>query len=148
MSTDEIKLIHIESEIASIKVAQASQEQRLASLASDIRELKKHDEKSDEKQTLILNAIHSIGEKIIPLSHRIDSVERKVAANKEETQASATKLAKQNGEQTEILKKLELESVANNAVNSAKDKQIARLPLWIAVCGAVVSFVNWYLNHR
>lgn len=148
MSTDEIKLIHIESEIASIKTAQASQEIRLVALQSDIKELKSHDAKSDERQNVILDAIRSIGDKILPLSTRIDSAERKILAVKEESQASANKLATQNERQLEMLREIQDEQIRRAAEKAYGEKSLARIPLLLAITTALGAVLNWYLASK
>ena len=146
--SDETKLIHIESEIASIKIAQASQEGRLAALQSDIKELKAHDSKFDERQNVILDAIRSLADKILPLSTRIDSAERKILAVKEDAQASASKLASQNDRQLDMLREIQDEQIRRAAEKAYGEKALSRLPLLLTLVTALGAVLNWYLSSK
>jgi len=146
--TDETKLIHIESEIASIKTAQASQEVRLMALQSDIKELKVHDSKSDERQNVILDAIRTLTDKILPLSTRIDSAERKILAVKEDAQASASRLASQNERQLDMLREIQDEQIRRAAEKAYGEKNLARIPLFLAIATALGAVLNRYLASK
>lgn len=139
--SDETKLIHIESEIAALKV-------EVGGIKSDIRDLKAHDSKSDEKQSEILRAVYSIGEKIVPVENRIASAERKLAEQKAETKECMLKLTDQNDIQLSMLRAIQDEQVRRAAEKAYSDKAMSRIPLFLTLLTAFGAVFNWYLSSK
>lgn len=139
--SDETKLIHIESEIAALKV-------EVGGIKSDIRDLKAHDAKSDDKQSEILRAVYSIGEKIVPVENRIASAERKLAEQKVETKECMLKLSDQNDIQLAMLRSIQDEQIRRAAEKAYSDKAMSRIPLLLTLMTALGAVFNWYLVSK
>lgn len=139
--SDETKLIHIESEIAALKV-------EVGGIKSDIRDLKAHDARSDDKQSEILRAVYSIGEKIVPVENRIASAERKLAEQKVETKECMVKLSDQNDIQLAMLRSIQDEQIRRAAEKAYSDKAMSRIPLLLTLLTALGAVFNWYLVSK
>lgn len=141
MSDDTLRIIQIETEISALKA-------EVGGIKSDIKELKLHDSKSDEKQSEILRAVYSVGEKVIPIEARIASAERKLLEQKAEHKEYAVKSSEQAEEQIAMLRAIQDEQIRRTAEKSYSDKMLSRVPLLLTLFTALGAVFNWYLLSK
>lgn len=141
MSDDTYRIIQLETEVATIKAD-------VGGIKSDIRELKAHDSKSDEKQAEILRAVYSVGEKIIPVEARIASAERKLLEQKAEHKEYAVKSSEQAEEQIAMLRAIQDEQLRRAAEKAYSEKALSRIPLILTLLTALGAVFNWYLASK
>lgn len=141
MSDDTLRIIQIETEISALKA-------EVGGIKSDIKELKAHDSKSDEKQSEILRAVYSVGEKVIPIEARIASAERKLLEQKGEHKEFAMKLTEQNENQIEMLRAIQDEQLRRATEKAYSDKALSRVPLLLTLLTALGAVFNWYLVSK
>ena len=141
MSDEPTRISSLEHEISLIKAD-------VGGIKSDITELKLHDSKSDEKQTEILRAVYSVGEKVIPIEARIASAERKLAEQKGEYKEFAMKLTEQNEHQLEMLRAIQDEQIRRAAEKAYSERALSRIPLLLTLLTALGAVFNWYLVSK
>jgi hypothetical protein len=141
MSDDTLRIIQLETEISAIKAD-------VGGIKSDIKELKLHDSKSDEKQSEILRAVYSVGEKVIPIEARIASAERKLLEQKVEHKEYAMESREQAEAQITMLRAIQDEQLRRATEKAYSDKALSRVPLLLTLLTALGAVFNWYLVSK